>query len=198
MKIRHIFISCLLTLSGFFSCNQKDVEILVFPYDSHIELQWPKIEGANSYLIFASLDGGEFAQRAETSDTLLMDFWMNKEDGRKPIDYKIEAVTNKGKKEIAQITTQTREMNEEELLDMVQFYTFRYFYHGAEPNSGMAPERIHIDGEYPENDAHIVTTGGTGFGIFGLIAGIERGWISKEQGIEHFEKMVTFLEKADR
>jgi hypothetical protein len=198
MKIRHIFISCLLALSGFYSCNQKEVEILVFPYDSHIELQWPKIEGANSYLIFASLDGGEFAQRAETSDTLLMDFWMNKEDGRKPIDYKIEAVTNKGKKEIAQITTQTREMNEEELLDMVQFYTFRYFYYGAEPTSGMAPERIHIDGEYPENDAHIVTTGGTGFGIFGLLAGIERGWISKEQGLAHFDKMVTFLEKADR
>ncbi|MCR9013964.1 glucoamylase family protein [Aquiflexum gelatinilyticum] len=198
MKIRHIFISCLLALSGVFSCNQKEVEILVFPYDSHIELQWPKIEGANSYLIFARTEGSEFAQRAETSDTLLMDFWMNKEDGRKPIDYKIEAVTNKGKKEIAQITTQTREMNEEELLDMVQFYTFRYFYYGAEPTSGMAPERIHIDGEYPENDAHIVTTGGTGFGIFGLIAGIERGWISKEQGLAHFEKMATFLEKADR
>jgi hypothetical protein len=198
MKTQIIYFSFLLFLLSFISCSQKEVEIKTFPYDSHIELQWPKVEGANSYRILASLEGGEFVQRAETQDTLFMDFWMNKEDGRKSIEYKIEAVTDKGKKEIAQTSTKTREMTEEELLDMVQFYTFRYFYHGAEPNSGMAPERIHIDGEYPQNDAHIVTTGGTGFGIFGLIAGIERGWISREQGVTHFDKMVTFLEKADR
>ena len=45
---------------------------------------------------------------------------------------------------------------------MVEFYTFRYFYQGAEPHSGMAAERIHIDGEYPQNDQTVVTTGGTG------------------------------------
>lgn len=198
MKNQLFFVGCLIALSALISCNQEEVVIQVFPYDSHVELQWPKVEDATAYKIFASLDGGDFSQRAETSDTLLIDFWMNKEDGRKKINYKIEAITKKGNREIGQITTQTREMNGEELLDMVQFYTFRYFYQGAEPNSGMAAERIHIDGDYPENDAHIVTTGGTGFGIFGLIAGIERGWISKEQGLSHFDKMVTFLEKADR
>ena len=198
MKNRLIFASLLIGLSFLVSCNQEEVTIQAFPYDSHIELQWPKVEGVKSYQVYASLDGGQFVQRAETSDTLLMDFWMNKVDERKQIDYKIEAVTDKGKKEIGQISTQTREMNEEELLDMVQYYTFRYFFQGSEPNSAMAAERIHIDGDYPENDAHIVTTGGTGFGIFGLIAGIERGWLSKEQGLAHFEKMVSFLEKADR
>ncbi|MCL6259065.1 beta-glucosidase [Aquiflexum sp. TKW24L] len=198
MRIRFLLVCCFLAFLSLLSCKQDEVLIQVFPYDSHIELQWPKIEGANSYLIFVSLEGGEFTQRTETSDTLLLDFWMNKEDVRKEIAYKIEAVTDQGNKEIGEINTQTREMNEEELLDMVQYYTFRYFYYGAEPNSAMAPERIHIDGYYPANDPHIVTTGGTGFGIFGLISGIERGWISKEQGFGRFNKMVTFLEKADR
>ena len=32
------------------------------------------------------------------------------------------------------------------LLDTVQRRTFRYFWDGAEPNSGLAPERIHMDG----------------------------------------------------
>ena len=89
-------------------------------------------------------------------------------------------------------------MSEEQLLDMVQFYTFRYFWDGAEPNSGMARERIHLDGNYPNDDADGVTTGGTGFGIFGILASIERQWITREQGLERFERMVNFLEKADR
>ena len=56
-------------------------------------------------------------------------------------------------------------LTDEQLLDTVQYYTFQYFWTGAEPNSGMAPERIHIDGDYPANDQHVVTTGGTGMGL---------------------------------
>jgi hypothetical protein len=41
-------------------------------------------------------------------------------------------------------------------------------------------------------------TGGSGFGIMGLIAGIERGYITRQQGLERFGKIVSFLEKADR
>ncbi len=89
-------------------------------------------------------------------------------------------------------------LNDEQLLDSVAFYTFQYFWDGAEPNSGMAPERIHLDGHYPDNDAHIITTGGTGMGLIGILGAIERGWISKDQARDRFEKMVSFLEKADR
>jgi hypothetical protein len=62
----------------------------------------------------------------------------------------------------------------------------------------MAPERIHLDGIYPDNDQHIITTGGTGMGLIGILGGIERGWISRNQARVRFEKMVDFLEKADR
>ena len=83
-------------------------------------------------------------------------------------------------------------------MDTVERRTFEYFWTGAEPNSGMARERIHMDGVYPENDQTVVTTGGSGFGLLALVAGIERGYITREQGVERFERIVTFLENADR
>jgi len=43
-----------------------------------------------------------------------------------------------------------------------------------------------------------VTTGGSGFGIMALIVGVNRGFISRTNGIARFNKIVTFLEKADR
>lgn len=89
-------------------------------------------------------------------------------------------------------------ITDEALMDSVQKQTFNYFWEGAEPNSGMAPERIHMDNIYPSNDKHIVTTGGTGFGLMAILVGIERGFITKDQALERYEKIVTFLEKADR
>jgi hypothetical protein len=89
-------------------------------------------------------------------------------------------------------------LSDSALLDTVEKQTFMYFWKGAERNSGMAPERIHVDNDYPDNDPNIVTTGGSGFGIMGLLAGIERGYISRQQGLERFQKIVYFLEKADR
>lgn len=94
------------------------------------------------------------------------------------------------------ISTDT--LPDEALLDTVQRAAFRYFWDGAEPHSGMAPERIHTDGVYPQNDQDVVTTGGGGFGVMAILAGIERGFITRQQGLERMEKIVGFLEKADR
>jgi len=38
------------------------------------------------------------------------------------------------------------------LLDRVQRETFNYFWEGGEPISGAAPERIHMDGVYPQSE----------------------------------------------
>ncbi len=89
-------------------------------------------------------------------------------------------------------------LKDTELLDIVQKQTFNYFWEGAESNSGLACERIHLDGIYPQNDQHIVTTGGSGFGLMAILVGIERNWITRTQALERFEKNVAFLEKADR
>ena len=88
--------------------------------------------------------------------------------------------------------------NDDEFLDWLQKTHFNYMWDGAEPTSGMAPERIHMDGVYPENDQQVVTTGGSGFGSAGLISAIDRGFVSREEGVERLAKIVDYLGKADR
>ena len=83
-------------------------------------------------------------------------------------------------------------------MDTVQRRTFNYFWEGAEPNSGLARERIHMDGVYPENDQNVITSGGSGFGIMAILAGIDRGYVTRQEGLERMEKIVSFLETADR
>jgi hypothetical protein len=80
----------------------------------------------------------------------------------------------------------------------VEKQTFQYFFDGAEPVSGMGRERIHEDNDYPEHDQMIVTSGGSGFGVMAILAAIHRNFISRNQGREQLEKIVHFLETADR
>ncbi|WP_420603037.1 glucoamylase family protein [Flagellimonas sp.] len=88
--------------------------------------------------------------------------------------------------------------SDDELLDMVQRQTFEYFWSGAEPISGLARERIHLDNIYPAHDKDIITTGGSGFGLMAIIVGVERGFITRQQALERFERIVDFLTRADR
>jgi len=81
-------------------------------------------------------------------------------------------------------------ITDEELLTKVQQQTFKFFWDYAEPSSGMARER--------DGSGDLVTTGGTGFGLMTLLVGIERGFITRPQGIQRFEKIIGFLERADR
>jgi len=85
-----------------------------------------------------------------------------------------------------------------EMLDSVQYRTFQYFWKGGEPNSGMAPERIHMNEIYPENDKNIIAVGGSGFGIMAMLVGCERGFITRDQLLERLTQIINFLGKADR
>ncbi len=105
--------------------------------------------------------------------------------------------TNTGEPASA-INTKEEKLSDEALLDLVEERTFRYFWDGAESNSGMACERIHTDGVYPQNDQTVVTSGGAGFGVMAILAGIKRGYITREEAVERLEKITNFLEKADR
>ncbi len=84
------------------------------------------------------------------------------------------------------------------LLDMVQWQTINYFIEGAEPVSGLGRERIHMNNDYPDNDQNVVTSGGSGFGVMCLIVAMERKFITREDGEKRLEKIVHFLETADR
>ncbi len=89
-------------------------------------------------------------------------------------------------------------ISNDSLLTLVEYRTFQYFWDGAEPTSGAARERFHTDNDYPDNDKNIVTSGGTGFGVMAILVGIERKFITREEGLERLTKLVGFLEKADR
>ena len=91
-----------------------------------------------------------------------------------------------------------KSLSDDELLDVVQKQTFQYFWDGAEPNSGAARERYHVDNIYPQNDKGTVAIGATGFGIMSIISAIDRGYVKREEGINRLAKILNFLGKADR
>src|SRR5262249_58396470 len=43
-----------------------------------------------------------------------------------------------------------------------------------------------------------VAVGASGFGVMALVVGVERGFITREQGAERMLKIVRFLARADR
>ena len=88
------------------------------------------------------------------------------------------------------------QITDEELLDLTQEETFKYFWDFAESNSGAARER-YIPSN-PAQDENLVTTGGTGFGLMSIIVGIERQFISRPEGVARFAQIMDFLENADR
>lgn len=94
--------------------------------------------------------------------------------------------------------TDADSLSDDSLLTLVQERTFQYFWDGAEPTSGLARERIHMDGEYPENDEDVVTLGGGAFGVMAILVAIDRGFITRQEGAERLTKIVDYLDKADR
>ncbi|WP_299556327.1 glucoamylase family protein [Seonamhaeicola sp.] len=82
-------------------------------------------------------------------------------------------------------------ISDEALLTKIQKQTFKYFWDYGHPVSGMARER---NNNY-NRDGEIVTSGGTGFGLMAIIVAIERGFITREEGIERIQKIVDFLDK---
>lgn len=84
------------------------------------------------------------------------------------------------------------------LLTAVQKQTFQYFWEGAEPNSGLARERIHIDGEYPENDQNVITIGGSGFGLMSTLVAIHNSFITEKEGLDRIWRSLTFLDTIPR
>lgn len=99
------------------------------------------------------------------------------------------------KRNSAQSTvSRPQNLSDEQLLDLVQKQTFKYFWDFGHPVSGMARERSNTSFDYGNE---VVTTGGTGFGVMAIIVAAERGWITRQQAAERTLKIVNFLQKAD-
>lgn len=105
---------------------------------------------------------------------------------------------HKKKESIAQTELKPKLFIENQLLDTIQKQTINYFWDGAEPNSGLARERLHMDNIYPTSPKNTITTGGSGFGLMAILVGVERGFITRDAALNRFIKIVDFLKKADR
>jgi hypothetical protein len=81
-------------------------------------------------------------------------------------------------------------LSDDDLLTLTQKQTFKYFWDFGHPACGMARER--------NSSGDIVTTGGSGFGIMAMIVAMERGFISRADGISRLGKILGFLETCDR
>src|SRR5690606_4490813 len=84
---------------------------------------------------------------------------------------------------------------DDELLELVQKQTFKYFWDFAEPNSGLARERSQADA-YGGQSRNIVAIGGSGLGLASFPAAVERGWVSREEALERLDRILDFLEKV--
>jgi hypothetical protein len=74
------------------------------------------------------------------------------------------------------------------LVDLVQQQTFKYFWDFAHPVSGMARER--------NTSGETVTTGGSGFGVMAMLVGINRNFITRQQGLTKIQTIVNFLKST--
>lgn len=99
----------------------------------------------------------------------------------------------------------------ESLMMEVQEASFRYFYNWRHPVSGLAREKTpprqietinNLTLRYlrqVRDSKQLCTTGATGMGMFNLVVGVERGFITRGEGIAWALQMLQFLSsKAER
>jgi len=163
-------------------------------YDRHIELQWDAINNPapGRYVIYRSIDHKAF----EPVGMQLPDIHRYSDFvGKSNITAEYKVVASNQSYELSQpsntATASTRELSDDELLTMLQEACFHYYWEGADPHSGMALENT-------PGDDRIVATGASGMGIATLVVGVDRGFITRAQGIERLTKIVNFLEHAQR
>ncbi len=160
----------------------------------HVDLAWTpnEEEDLDGYNIYRSEDGSAYIKTASLNDDLTKytDF-IGESDVT--VDYKLTAIDknyNESEYSISS-STSTQDMTDDEILTMVQQATFRYFWDNAHPVSGLARERS-------PGGKNTVTSGGSGFGIMAVLVGIEREFITREQGSERILLNLNFLKNADR
>lgn len=164
--------------------------VKAFGYEKHVDIEWyndsePDLAGYKVYI-----KSGQNYNYFTSVSNLKSYYSINMNLIGIPFTFKISAYDSSGNEsplsDSAYAITHT--MNDEEFLDMVQRATFRYFWDWGDPISGIARERWQPDEKDVTN-----TIGGGGFGVMAILVGIERGFITRQQGAERMYKIVDFL-----
>ena len=161
-------------------------------YPAHVHLTWSENVGS-TYDIYRADKSGKFVRCAQISGNEYMDFSIGKSDKSREYTYRIcPSGFPVDSASAFEVKAEVPAACDSVLLDMVQKYTLKYFVDFAHPQTGLARERSNdINGD-------IVTTGGTGFGLMAIIAGVERGFVPREKGLQIIDKTVAFLEKCEK
>ncbi len=176
------------------SALQAPQNVVARGYERHVDISWAPVASPElqRYVVYRSLDGKDFKPIgiqvpgiSRYADYL----------GKPGVSayYKVAASDHQYRlssfSKAASATTKA--MSDDELLTMLQEACFRYYWEAAHPVAGTTLENI-------PGDDRIVATGASGFGIMALIVGVDRGFITREQGLDRLAKIVTFLENAQR
>jgi hypothetical protein len=163
-------------------------------YDRHVEVRWDPVNSSllGRYVIYRSLDNKNFEPVGiQLPDTnRYVDFL-----GRSGVTAQYKVAVSDWQYRTSSLSrassASTREFSDDELLTMLQEACFHYYWEGADPHSGMTRENI-------PGDDRIIATGASGMGIAALTVGVDRGFITRAQGIERLTKIISFLEHAQR
>jgi hypothetical protein len=163
-------------------------------YDRHIELEWNADESAAlaHFVIYRSIDGANFVPLGiqlpgiHRYEDFLGKSGVHARYKVAAADWSYHESTKTNEADGA-----THPLSDDELLTMMQRACFHYYWEGADPHSGMTRENI-------PGDDRIVATGASGFGIMTLIVGVDRHFITREEGMQRLTKIVNFLEHAQR
>jgi hypothetical protein len=82
---------------------------------------------------------------------------------------------------------------DEQMLEIVQRQTFNFFWDGAHPVSGLAPDRCTTRANGADDK---VAIGGSGFGIMAILVAAERGWVTREAAVDRLTRMLDLLTAA--
>lgn len=197
----NILIAALMSLL-FCNCNDDELQMqtektaLYFQAvadGSSVRLKWEN-DAKNSYDIWRAINSHPYKKVATgiQNDTYT-DQVENAKEGAK-VTYRMVGVNGYPfaadvKRREQSVILRMKTQNE--ILDDVQREHLKYFIDFAHP-SGMIRERSNI----PE-DMDVVTTGGTGFGIMAIVAGAERGLITKDKAYTQIRKITDFLQKVE-
>ena len=163
-------------------------------YERHVDVSWDAV-AANSverYIVYRSFDEKNFQPIGMQVRGInrYTDF-IGKPDQK--AFYKVAASDRRYRQSRLSeaASASTKQLTDDELLSMLQEECFRYYWEGAHATSGMTVENI-------PGDDRIVATGASGFGIMALIVGVDRGFITREQGLDRLTKITRFLKNAPR
>jgi hypothetical protein len=162
-------------------------------YARHIDIDWKPVTDSSVKLvkIYRSTDGENFIP-AGVQIPMINRYADFVGQPNKKYFYRISFIDEQYRETAPSqiVNASTRNMNDDELLTMVQEACFRYYWEGSEKTSGLARENI--PGRH-----NMIASGASGFGIMALIVGAERKFITRDQAVERFNKIVSFLEKAE-